>query len=465
MANFLSELAGKPALADAGAPRDAWAPVPRPLTPIQWLICGIACLGFAFDLYETLMTALIVRPVLSSLGNLKAGTPEFNLWVGLFFFLPGVAGGIFGLLGGYLTDLLGRRRVLVWSILLYAISACAASFAASLPLLLLLRCTTWIGTCVEQVAAIAWLAELFENPKQRQSVLGYTQVAFGLGGMMVTGAYFLAVTYAEHFPAIHGAHEPWRYTLLSGLIPAIPLILVRPFLPDSPIWREKKAKGTLKRPSLTELFQPALRKTTLLVTLMMACSFALPYGALQHTPRIIPGLLSARNLTPRQVEQTVSRVYVIQELGSLAGRLAFAFVVAYFVRQRHLLRVFVGPAAAVFSGVFFYAATRDLALFIPLIFCAQALFNGVMSFWGNYLPRIYPTHLRGTGESFGYNIGGRAIGISAALFTTMLSNVMAGGSPSVRVAYSAGTTAVCALAVLLVGSLWLREPHGDRLPD
>src|SRR6266480_3084235 len=66
------------------------------------------------------------------------------------------------------------------------------------------------------------LAVLFANPKQRQSVLGYTQVAFGFGGMMVTAAYYLAVTYGEHFPAIYGAHEPWRYTLLSGLIPAIP---------------------------------------------------------------------------------------------------------------------------------------------------------------------------------------------------------------------------------------------------
>src|SRR2546429_9080494 len=116
--------------------------------------------------------------------------PYTTLFRSLFFFLPGRAGGIFGLLGGYLTDLLGRRRVLVWSILLYAFSACAAGFATSLPLLLFLRCTTWIGTCVEQVAAIAWLAELFANPKQRQSVLGYTQVAFGFGGMMVTAASY-----------------------------------------------------------------------------------------------------------------------------------------------------------------------------------------------------------------------------------------------------------------------------------
>ena len=36
------------------------------------------------------------------------------------------------------------------------------------------------------------------------------------------------------------------------------------------------------------------------------------------------------------------------------------------------------------------------------------------SFWGNYLPRVYPTHLRGTGESFAANVGGRMIGTSAA---------------------------------------------------
>jgi len=88
-----------------------------------------------------------------------------------------------------------------------------------------------------------------------------------------------------------------------------------------------------------------------------------------------------------------------------------------------------------------------------------------MSFLGTYLPRIYPTHVRGTGESFGYSIGGRAIGISAALLTTTLSNVLPGGSSAARLAHSAGTVAICALAVLLVGSFLLPEPQGDRLPE
>ncbi|HEY6385772.1 MAG TPA: MFS transporter [Candidatus Acidoferrum sp.] len=435
------------------------------LTPVQWLVCGVAALGFAFDLYETLVLPLIVRPALAALGNLKPGSPESNHWVGLLFFLPLASGGVFGLLGGYLTDLLGRRRVLVWSILLYACSACAASFALTLPQLLFFRCTTIIGVCVEFVAGVAWVAELFSNPKQRESVLGYTQAAVGFGGLMVTGAYYVAVTYAERFPAIHGGHEAWRYTLLSGLIPAIPLILVRPFLPESPIWREKKSNGTLKRPSIVELFRPALRKTTLVSTFLVACSYALASGVILQTPRMVPGLPEVRGLAPRLVEQTVSRVQLFQEVGTIAGRLLFAFLVIRIATQRRLLRVFLIPGLIVFVCVYFFAATHSLRMLEYGILLAGLLLNGPFSLWGNYLPRMYPTHLRGTGESFAINIGARVIGASGVLFTTQLANVMPGISNAAKLAYSAGTLAVLAYAMSLVGSFWLREPEHAQLPD
>src|SRR5262245_35553517 len=116
----------------------------RPLTTTEWLICGVAALGFAFDTYELLMLPLIVGPALLELLGAQPGTPAFNQWVGWLFWLPAIAGGIFGLLGGYLTDLFGRRRVLVWSILLYAFSALAAAFATSPAWLLLFRCTTFV---------------------------------------------------------------------------------------------------------------------------------------------------------------------------------------------------------------------------------------------------------------------------------------------------------------------------------
>ena len=174
------------------------------LTPQMWLICAIASLGFAFDIYEVLMAPLVVGPAIGELTGARPGSPEFNYWVGLFFWVPAIVGGAFGLLGGYLTDRFGRRRVLVWSILLYAFSAMAAGYSTSIEMLLVLRSTTYIGVFVEFVAAVAWVAELFDDPKQREAALGYTQAFSSIGGLMVTAAYSLSVAYANSLPAIHG---------------------------------------------------------------------------------------------------------------------------------------------------------------------------------------------------------------------------------------------------------------------
>ena len=435
------------------------------LTPIQWVICAVAALGFAFDIYEILMLPLIVRPALLELGKVQLGSPEFAYWRDMLFYLPAICGGIFGLLGGYLTDLLGRRRVLVWSILLYAFSACAAGFTTSLPWLVFFRCTTFIGVCVEFVAAVAWLAELFPNPKQRESVLGYTQAFSSIGGLLVTGAYYLAVTYGDSFPAIHGTHSAWRYTLISGLIPAIPLIIIRPFLPESTTWARKKAEGTLKRPSFAELFQPQYRKTTLVTTLMFACSYGAAFGAIQHLPQIVPGLAEVKELARPVQQKIVSSVQFWQEMGGLTGRFILAFLAVRILSRRRLLRLFQIPGLIIIPLVFLYPATTDLQALKWGIFIAGLLTVAQFSFWGNYLPRVYPTHLRGTGESFAANIGGRMIGTSAALLTTQVSRFMPPGTPFVKLAFAAACVAFFVYAMGLLLSFWLPEPKQQELPE
>src|SRR6185437_7090624 len=85
-------------------------------------------------------------------------------------------------------------------------------------------------------------------------------------------------------------HATWRYTLLSGVIPAIPLILIRPFMPESPVWAQRKAAGTLKRPSVAELFSPALRRTTIVTTLMFACSYGVAFGGIQQVQYMIEAM-------------------------------------------------------------------------------------------------------------------------------------------------------------------------------
>ncbi len=437
-------------------------PLPK-LTRTQWLICFVAALGFAFDIYELLMLPLIVRPALLELANAAPGSAEFNRWVGLLFYMPAVFGGVFGLLGGWLTDRFGRRAVLVWSIFLYAFSAAAAGFATSPEWLLFFRCTTFVGVSVEFVAAVAWLAELFPEAKMREAVLGWTQAFSSVGGLMVTGAYYLAVTYSESFPAIAGGHEAWRYTLISGLIPAIPLLIIRPFLPESPMWAQKKAAGALQRPSVRELFQPGLRRTTVVTTIIFACSYGAAFGAIQHVPRMVPALVSDLDRTAQ--EQTVSVVQGFQEVGGVLGRVALALLVVAFLRRRKLLQTFQLAGLVIFPLVFFYAATADLGLLRWGIFLAGFVTVAQFSFWGNYLPRVYPTRLRGTGEGFAANIGGRMLGTFAALLTTTLANYTPGAAPAVKLAFAAGIVGTGVYVLGFIASFWLPEPGENELPE
>jgi hypothetical protein len=435
------------------------------LTALQWLICAIAALGFAFDSYELLMLPLIVRPALADLLHVPANSLAVNEWVGQLQYIPAVAGGIFGLLGGYLTDLFGRRRVLVWSILLYALSALAAGYSTSVGWLLFWRCCTFVGVCVEFVAAVAWLAELFDDPKQRERVIGYTQAFGSIGGLLVTGAYYLIVTYGHSLPEVRSGHEAWRYTLMSGVIPAIPLMIIRPFLPESPAWQAKKKAGTLKRPSFGALFQPAFRRTTIITTIMMACAYAAAFGAIQQMPRVVPGLEQVRALPRTAQEQTISAVQSFQEFGGLAGRIALAALAAIIIGRRRLLYVFLVPGLVLLPIVFLFVPSVGLPLARWGIFIVGFATIAQFSFWGNYLPRVYPTHLRGTGESFAANVGGRMIGTCAALLTTSLVPSMPGASVPLKLATACAVVGTLAYVINFAASFWLPEPSRDELPE
>jgi len=434
------------------------------------------------------MLPLIIRPALLELVGVAPGTPEFAMWVGRLFYIPAFAGGIFGLLGGYLTDRLGRRRVLTWSILVYAFSAFAAGFSTSIEMLLFFRCTTFIGVCVEFVAAVAWLAELFTEPRQREKVLGYTQAFSSVGGLLVAFANGLAVAYAAKLPAIglpdwlnffggaiKDSHAAWRYTLMSGLIPAIPLIVIRPFLPESPAWQKKRQEGTLRRPSLGELFSPALARTTLVTTLIFACSYGAAFGAIQQIPQIVPGLPEVKQQVAgkpvpeqKKIEQAVaSNVTKVQEIGGLVGRFALAVLAVRIVSRRSLLRVFQAPGLILMPIIFGYAAVTSLNLLYVGIFLAGFFTVAQFSFWGNYLPRVYPVHLRGTGESFAANIGGRMLGTSFAWVTSTIAvqSFVPGGTPQAKLAYTAAGVAFLVYAVGLIASRWLPEPKQEELPE
>ena len=151
----------------------------------------------------------------------------------------------------------------------------------------------------------------------------------------------------------------------------------------------------------------------------------------------------------------------------MVGRVLLTVLVLVIVSRRTVIRAFLLPGLFVVPIVFAYAATTGINYLYVGIFFAGLFTVGQFSFWGNYLPRVYPLHLRGTGQSFAANIGGRLIGTCFAYVTATLAvkDFVPGDSPAAKLAY---TSAAIAFSVFLVGfiaSFWLPEPESEDLPE
>ena len=164
-------------------------------------------------------------------------------------------------------------------------------------------------------------------------------------------------------------------------------------------------------------------------------------------------------------QEVAANVTKVQEVGGLAGRVALAYLAVVIISRRKLIRLFQIPGLIVMPLTFAVAATTSLNWLYAGMFLAGFFTVGQFSFWGNYLPRVYPLYLRGTGESFAANIGGRLIGTSFAWLTATLAVTTDRAYAPTKVAYVAAAVGFSVYLVGIIASFWLPEPPKENLPD
>ena len=490
---------------------------PSKFTTTTWLIIIIASIGFLFDTYELLMTPLVAAPAIAELLKVPMNNPMVTDWVGKLLWIAALCGGVFGLLGGWLVDRFGRKTIMAASIFMYSLSPFCAAFATSLPMFVFFRSTTFIGVCVEFVAAITWLAEVFSDKKEKEKWLGITQAFASLGGLLVTG---VSVWISKHgadlshmgLPIALGATDPgsWRYLLMTGILPAIPIALLLPFVPESQVWKDRRAAGSLKRPSFGALFSPELRRVTLVTAALSACAYGIAFGALQVTvARVTPGLpelkAESKALTPLRKEAEAlnielnkldgkdparkeligkikanfgqqkplndkvkamgDKVQLHQELGGLVGRIILAVLLIVGISRVKLLKIFQIPAMVLLPLTYFKLFEQGGPAFLWAYGVCGLLTVAQFSYFGEYLPKAFPLHLRGTGGSFATNVGGRMIGTSMAFVTTsFVAPKLAGAGPLLpyHVAMAAGYVGTGIAVLSFIIGFLLPEPKSEE---
>ena len=129
-------------------------------------------------------------------------------------------------------------------------------------------------------------------------------------------------------------------------------------------------------------------------------------------------LKKMRKITKEEIQPRREGVQFMQELGGLAGRILLAIGLVTIASKRLLLWLFQVPGLVIIPLVWFWVYPNASDYFAWGAFLAGACIVAQFSYFGEYLPKAFPVHLRGTGGAFATNVGGRMIGTSAAFLTT-----------------------------------------------
>ncbi|MFO0798808.1 MAG: MFS transporter [Gemmataceae bacterium] len=220
------------------------------------LALAAALLGWMFDGMEMGLFPLVGKDALRELLGGSPAQAEVDLWyaVVLAAFLIGAATG--GVVFGWLGDKVGRVRAMTASVLLYSLCS-GLSAASATPLqLTVLRFLGALGMGGEWALGVALVMELWPNASRAALAgwigafgnLGYTVCGLIALGLTRVGATELAaalhsVGLGEGTADALTANRNWRLLMVAGAVPALLTLFIRLFVPESEKWEREKAAG------------------------------------------------------------------------------------------------------------------------------------------------------------------------------------------------------------------------------
>jgi len=184
---------------------------------------------------------------------------------------------------GPLSDRLGRKKVLIFTAVLFAISSIGAAIISSLTGFVLFRVIGGIGIGAASMLSPLYISEV-APARMRGKLVSVYQLAIVIGILII---YFVNYGIAGLGSEAWKVETGWRYMIASGLIPSALFLVLLFIVPESPRWliknnRRDEAMDTLERlngkqeaiavadeisstlnteeGTVSELFKPGLRK-------------------------------------------------------------------------------------------------------------------------------------------------------------------------------------------------------------
>jgi len=415
-----------------------------------------ANLGWFFDGFETYSLILTVAFVLKDL--LPAGSRHnIPLYAGATIAITLFGWAIGGLIGGVIADYIGRRRMLLWSITLYAICTGLTALSWSWLSFAIFRFITGLALGSEWGTGTSLVAETWSD-STRSKAAGIMQSGLGIG--------FFIASLAWHFLSPVGT-DAWRWMYVLGILPALVVVFLWRRVPESGEWaaaaKPKPAAGTaagrrrrgsvsMRNLTILEVLRdPQLRKVTLIASVMSLVTTVAWWGISTWVPDYVSQVAAGQG---RSASAWSSNAGMIYNAGAIVGYIALGFIADRIGRR---WTTFLYFALSLALTPLLFLGPKNMALLVPIIVLNGVFTLGQYTWMAVWLPELYPARLRATGVSFVFN---------AARFIAFLGPLLAGAIITHLGGYGIAATAFgCIYLVGIVFCFFLPETKGKPLPQ
>jgi MFS family permease len=340
----------------------------RPSIGRIYLFC---LLGWTFDFYDLVLLGFLITPVAHDL-NLTDADKSWLLGAALG------ASGIGGLVAGALSDRIGKRSMLAWTVLVYSAGSLTCGLAHNAAAFVVGRAIVGLGVGGEWAIGHGMLAEAVP-PERRGRWSAALQSGEPLGVAMASAVGFLVLP-----------HTTWRAVLIASSVTALLALAVRrsAHLPNEPAAR---------RVSLRAVIEARVGRRMAMAWVLGVFKLGTYWTCYTWLPTFLV----------RDMHQGTAQSFawmVTAQGGQLAGMLTFGVVSDRLGRR---------PAFAVYSLV-------TACALAPLAFAWQSLAAHPAAFWatmltlgvgsgctagfGALLAELFPTEVRGAAMGATYNL-------------------------------------------------------------
>jgi putative MFS transporter len=387
------------------------------LTPNQWKIFIAATVGDMLDFFDFYLIGFVLAFIVGG-WHLTYGQS------GAILLSSGIGAPIGSLFWGWMADKIGRRTVMILTVLNFSLATGLMALTPDHGWLFLAICRFFVGMGVTGLYTVdIAIVQEFVPAYKRGWITGLTTTLLPAGTLL--GA--MAGTWLE--PSIG-----WRGLFAVGLLPAGLTLMIRAWVPESPHWLIGKGRFAEARQSLAWALQVDPESIQLPATsgpvektvwrelfryprsMAVACLTGISQtGSVGLTLWLTTLLVLVLRITPTEASFLVIWVGAV----SIFGRLFCAWLSdAMGRRLAVVLSCLLAAMSMSLAGYFNDVYIGTASVFYVMILVQSFFGSGNYAIVGPYMAEVWPSRLRASGMGLGYGFGnlGKFIGPAGLAF-------------------------------------------------